>query len=86
MTRIWSSVELRDLEFFEPAGGGDRVVVAMRQIATSRATGRVMDAPIVELVEIRDGLIHEFRPVYHDVAEVNDITTPQEAHDGGHTD
>ena len=79
MTRTWSSVELSDLEFFEPVSGGDRVVVSMRQVATSRETGRVMDELIVELVEIRDGRIRNFWPFYYDVAEVNDVTTAKEA-------
>ena len=86
LSRTWSSVELRDLEFFEPVAGGDRVVVSMRQIATSRATGRVMDEPMVELIEVKDGLIHNFWPVYYDVTEVNDVTTNKEAHDAEHTD
>ena len=84
MTRTWSSVELSDLEFFEPVTGGDRVVVSMRQVAISRETGRVMDEPIVELVEVRDGKIRNFRPIYYDVAEVNDVTTTKEAHHGRH--
>ena len=57
----------------------------MRQIAKSSATGRVMDEPMVELVEIRDGLVRNFWPFYYDVAEVNDITTDTEAHDAEHT-
>ena len=84
MSRVWSSVELRDLQFYEPAAGGDRVVVSMRQIATSRDTGRTIDGPMVELVEIRDGQIRDFWPVYYDVAEVNAVTSNQEPHDVQH--
>ena len=79
LSRNWASIELSDLEFYEPVGGDDRVVVSMRQVATSRATGRVMDEPMVELVEISDGLIRNFCPIYYDVAQVNDVLDPKGA-------
>jgi NAD(P)H-dependent FMN reductase/ketosteroid isomerase-like protein len=79
LSRTWASIELSDLQFYEPVGGDDRVVVSMRQVATSRATGRVMDEPMVELVEISDGLVRNFWPIYYDVAEVNDVLDPEGA-------
>lgn len=85
MSRTWSSLELFDLEFYEPVGGGDRVVVSMRQVAISRATGRVMDEPMVELVEIRDGLVRNLWPIYYDVTEVTQVTTDEEADHAEHT-
>ena len=44
-----------------------------------------MDEPVVELVEIRDGLVRNSWPFYYDVAEVNDVMTDKEAHDAEHT-
>ena len=87
MSSAWSALEVSEIEYFEPADGGIRTVVSLRMVATSRATGQVMDRPMVQIVEIRDGLIHGFWPFYWDVAEVTQITTPiQEIPHAGHTD
>ena len=81
MSNAWSALEVFDVEYFEPADGGIRTVVSLRMVATSRATGQVMDRPMLQIVEVRDGRIHGFWPFYWDVAEVNQITTStQEKH------
>ena len=89
MTRTWSSVELSDLEFFEPVTGGDRVVVSMRQVATSRET--VSGDRRADRGTRRDPRrrVRNFWPICDDVAEVNDVTThdvttTKEAHHGEH--
>ena len=64
MRAIFDVVDVRDAEFFERE---DAVVVVCRLVTRTRATGRVMDHPMAQVVRVRDGRITEFRPFYWNV-------------------
>ncbi|MDL4773394.1 MULTISPECIES: nuclear transport factor 2 family protein [Thermomonosporaceae] len=73
MSELWASLEFVDQRF---ATEGDTVVAYNRAIMCSRATGRSLDASIVQWITIKDGLVAEFRPYYLDTAEVIATLTP----------
>lgn len=69
MSETWSSLEVLDPEYLTQ---GDTVAIVLRMRARSRATGREVDMPMVQVVRIEDGLIRDFRPFYWDTAAVSD--------------
>ncbi|MEV4498657.1 nuclear transport factor 2 family protein [Micromonospora arborensis] len=74
MSKVWQS-----LEFFEQRFVVDRdtVVVYNRGRLRARATGRVLDTSVMQLITVRDGLIAEIRPFYLDTAAVIETLDPQ---------
>lgn len=69
MSEAW-----RSLEFFEQrfVVDGDAVVVLNRGRLRARATGRVLDTSVMQLIIVKDGLIAEMHPFYWDTAAVAD--------------
>jgi ketosteroid isomerase-like protein len=67
MSEAW-----RSLEFFEQrfVVDGDAVVVLNRGRLQARATGRVLDTSVRQLITVKDGLIAEIHPFYWDTAAV----------------
>ncbi|MEV5592604.1 nuclear transport factor 2 family protein [Streptomyces sp. NPDC052496] len=74
MGRLW-----RSMEFLEQRQlvDGDEVVITSRVRFTARATGRTLTTTIVQLITVRDGLLHEIRPFYWEPAAVAEICAPQ---------
>ena len=64
MSAAFDQLEVRDQRFFTE---GDTVVITCRLVTRSRATGEVLEHPMVQVVRVRDDRIVEFRPFYWDV-------------------
>ena len=64
MSAAFDELEVKDLQLF---AHGDTVVAACRLVTRSRATGAVVDAPMTQVVTVRDELIVDFRPFYWNV-------------------
>ncbi|MFJ8739750.1 nuclear transport factor 2 family protein [Embleya sp. NPDC127516] len=45
-------------------------------VLTARATGRVLDTWVMQMITIRNGLITEIRPFYWDTKAVDAALTP----------
>jgi len=69
MSTAWARFEMLEQEF-HPAG--DVVVVRTEVRATGRATGRVLEFPILQTVRVADGRITEVWPFYWDTAAIAD--------------
>ena len=67
MSRTWESFEMVEQAFLAE---DDPVVVLTQVHARARATGSVLDFPILQTITIRDGRIAEVRPFYWDTAEI----------------
>lgn len=65
--------ELADLDItdWQPMQAGDRVVVTMTGVLTSKATGRTVRMPIVEIYTVKDDLITEIDVFYKDTAKMS---------------
>jgi ketosteroid isomerase-like protein len=66
MTRHFDRIDVQDAEFFT---SDDQVVVKCDLTIRSRATGRTVSGPMVQVVTVKDGKITDFRPFYWNVAE-----------------
>jgi ketosteroid isomerase-like protein len=66
-SRAWQSLEFIEQRFVSER---DTVVVYNRGRLRARASGRVLDTSIMQLISVRDGLVAEFRPFYLDTAAV----------------
>ena len=64
MSAAFDRLEVKDLRLF---ARGDTVVAACRLVTRSRATRTVVDAPMTQVVTVRDDLIVDFRPFYWNV-------------------
>ena len=64
MSAAFDQLDVKELRLF---ARGDTVVAACRLITRSRTTGAVVDAPMTQVVTIRDDLIVDFRPFYWNV-------------------
>ena len=64
MSDAFDQLEVADLQLF---ARGDTVVAACRLVTRSRSTGAVVDAPMTQVVTVRDDLIVDFRPFYWNV-------------------
>ena len=64
MSAAFDRLEVRDLQLFARE---DTVVAVCRLITRSRATGAMVDAPMTQVVTVRNGLIVDFRPFYWNV-------------------
>jgi ketosteroid isomerase-like protein len=70
MSRTWS--EMGPLNPPELIEQGDTVVVLATLNARARATDRVVQPPVCQVVRVRDGLLVEARMFYWDTATIND--------------
>ena len=64
MSAAFDQLEIKDLRLLAE---GDTVVATCRLVTRSRASGAVLDAPMTQVVTVRDGLIVDFRPFYWNV-------------------
>ncbi len=68
MSETWAVFDLRDQEFRSTTP--DSAVVLTQVHARSRATGREIDFPILQLIRTADGRISQVRPFYWDTAAI----------------
>ncbi|MGK5643066.1 nuclear transport factor 2 family protein [Streptomyces sp. URMC 126] len=68
MSLAWERFDIHDQRFL--GVDGDTVVVYSRIRARARATGRELEFPIVQTIEVRDGRIVRVRPFYWDTAAI----------------
>ncbi|WUN35630.1 nuclear transport factor 2 family protein [Kitasatospora sp. NBC_00315] len=74
MSVAWQSLEFLEQRFVVD---GDSVVVLNRGRLRARASGRVLDTSVMQLITVKDGLITEFRPFYWDTAAVAEALRPR---------
>ncbi|WP_433242977.1 nuclear transport factor 2 family protein [Streptosporangium sp. CA-135522] len=67
MSEAWQSLEFLEQRYVVD---GDTVVVWNRGRLRARATGRVLETEVMQLMTIRDGRVAEIRPFYLDTAAV----------------
>lgn len=67
MTRTWEAFDMIEQDFLSTS---ETAVVLTRVRARSRATGRRLEFPILQMLRIVDGRIAEVRPFYWDTAAV----------------
>lgn len=67
MSQTWESFDMVDQEFLAE---GVPVVVLTHVHARARATGRKLDFPILQTIDMKEGRITEVRPFYWDTAEI----------------
>ncbi len=72
-SETWESMEFLEQEHW---GDGNTVVVRNRVRFRARATGREVEALILQLITVRDGRMLECRPFYWDPAAVTEACTP----------
>jgi uncharacterized protein len=72
MSRHFDVVDVQDAQFLT---AGDQVVVLCTLTTRSRVTGRILSAPMVQVVTVKDDRITEFRPFYWNVADYVAITS-----------
>ncbi|WP_434096395.1 nuclear transport factor 2 family protein [Streptomyces mobaraensis] len=68
MSLAWERFDILDQRFLGVEG--ETVVVHSRVRARARATGRELEFPIVQTIEVRDGRIACVRPFYWDTAAI----------------
>ncbi|MET8874495.1 nuclear transport factor 2 family protein [Nocardia sp. NPDC004278] len=72
MSRTWGSLEFIEQRFVVD---GETVVIYNRGRLLARATGRMLETSVMQLMTFRDGLITEIRPFYLDTAAVLEVLT-----------
>ena len=70
---MWASMAFLEQDHW---GEGDTVVVRSRVLFRAKAIGREVDAPIVQVITVRDGRLLECRPFYWDPAAITAAVTP----------
>ncbi|MFI0464796.1 nuclear transport factor 2 family protein [Saccharopolyspora sp. 5N102] len=75
MSRTWESFEMLAQDFLTPSDTTGPLVVLTQVRARSRATGRRLEFPILQTIEIQDGQIIDVRPFYWDTAEIAEACT-----------
>ncbi|MFI1385167.1 nuclear transport factor 2 family protein [Embleya sp. NPDC020886] len=73
MSEAWREMEFLEQRF---AVDGESVAILNRGLLTARATGRVLDTWVMQMITVRDGLITEIRPFYWDTKAVDAALTP----------
>lgn len=71
MSRHFDVVDVQDAQFLTT---DNQVVVLCTLTTRSRATGKTLSAPMVQVVTVEDGRITEFRPFYWNVPDYVAIT------------
>lgn len=74
MSEAWQSLEFLEQRFVVD---GDVVVVLNRGRLQARATGRILDTSVMQLITVKDGLITEIHPFYWDTIAVAEALHPQ---------
>ncbi|MYS87448.1 nuclear transport factor 2 family protein [Streptomyces sp. SID5474] len=73
MSEAWREMEFLEQRF---AVDGESVAILNRGLLTARATGRVLDTWVMQMITVRDGLITEIRPFYWDTKAVDAALMP----------
>ncbi|WP_244305588.1 nuclear transport factor 2 family protein [Kitasatospora cheerisanensis] len=73
MSEAWQSLDFLEQRFVLD---GDVVVVMNRGRLRARATGRVLDTSVMQLITVKDGLITEIHPFYWDTIAVAEALRP----------
>jgi ketosteroid isomerase-like protein len=66
MSDCFDTVDVQDATFVEK---GDQVVVLCTLVTKAKRTGEVMSRPVVQVVEVKDARITDFRPFYWHVPD-----------------
>lgn len=66
MSDAFDYLSVRDALFF---GSGDTIMISCRLVTRSRRHGNVLDYPMTQIVEVKDGKITNFRPFYWNVPD-----------------
>ncbi len=66
MSDAFEQLEVKDEQFF---ASGDTVTSFCRLVTRSRVNGMVIDAPMAQLIKVKDDRIIEFRPFYWNVPD-----------------
>lgn len=66
MSSHFDMVDVQDAVFFEQ---GSQVIVLCRLVTRSIGSGKILAAPMAQVVTVQNGRITEFRPFYWDVPE-----------------
>lgn len=72
MGGVWESFDMTEQKFLAT---GETAVVLTQVRARTRATGRVLEFPILQAITVKDGRITEVRPFYWDTRAVADACT-----------
>jgi uncharacterized protein len=70
MSQAWEAFDMRDQTFLAT---GETAVVLTQVHARARATGRELDFPVLQTIDVRDGQVTEIRPFYWDTAEIASV-------------
>ncbi|MEU3495634.1 nuclear transport factor 2 family protein [Kitasatospora cineracea] len=76
MSETWQSLDFLEQRFVLD---GDVVVVMNRGRLQARATGRILDTSVMQLITVKDGLITEIHPFYWDTIAVAETLRPPDA-------
>ncbi|MYW03994.1 DUF4440 domain-containing protein [Streptomyces sp. SID3343] len=68
MGEAWRELEFLDQRFVVE---GETAAILNRGRLTARATGRVLETWVMQMITVRDGLISEIRPFYWDTKAVD---------------
>ncbi|MER9947236.1 nuclear transport factor 2 family protein [Mesorhizobium sp. M0047] len=66
MSDAFDQLSVEDARFFV---SGDTIVILCRLVTRARRSGQVHDAPMAQVVTVRNGRIAEFRPFYWHVPD-----------------
>ncbi|MFO7550720.1 MAG: nuclear transport factor 2 family protein [Haliea sp.] len=69
--RVFTTFANTAVTIDEYIADGDTVVVLATMSGQSKASGEAFSMPICEIWRLRDGLITEIRPFYHDTQKIN---------------
>ncbi|MFI9159451.1 nuclear transport factor 2 family protein [Kitasatospora aureofaciens] len=69
MGQVWESFDMVEQEFLAT---GETAVVLTQVRARARATGRVLDFPVLQTITVKGGRITEVRPFYWDTRAIAD--------------
>lgn len=71
--RVFTTFANTTVTVEEYIADGDTVVVLATMTGQSKASGEAFSMPIAEIWRLRDGLITEIKPFYHDTQRVNSL-------------
>ena len=66
MSDAFDQLSVEDAQFLV---SGDKIVILCRLVTRARRSGKILDAPMAQVVTVRDGRITEFRPFYWHVPD-----------------
>jgi uncharacterized protein len=69
--RVFTTFANTAVSIDEYIAEGDTVVVLATMSGQSKASGEAFSMPISEIWRVRDGLITEIKPFYHDTQKIN---------------